>query len=90
MNDPEIEYLRKSLDELRQQLAERDAKIQRELGYAEAWRERVEAQLARVETRLENLLFSLSGAWPRTRTADTPPAAPEPPHTAGPMPAVPA
>lgn len=76
MTEPEIEHWRKSLDELRQRIYDRDHENARELGHAQGWRERVEAQLERIEDRLDTLLFLQADRSPRKARAGRRPAAP--------------
>lgn len=57
--DPTYEYLRESLDDLRKHVMDQDLKNARDLGVNEGWRSRVEAQLDRMEKRLDSLVFLL-------------------------------
>ena len=69
MSEPEIEHLRKSVEELREKLYERDHENAREMGYSKGWQSRVEAQLDRIETRLDNLIFARVEKSPHKATA---------------------
>jgi len=62
MSEPEIEYLRKSLDELREKIYDRDHDYASELGYSKGWREAVGVRIDRIEKRLDSLIFSLLDA----------------------------
>jgi hypothetical protein len=77
MSDPEIEHLRKSLDELRQMIYDRDHDQARELGYLTGWRETIGPRLDRIETRLDTLLFSLLDERRQKATAGKHPARPK-------------
>jgi hypothetical protein len=59
MSEPEIEYLRKSLDELREKMHERDHDSAKEIGYTRGWQEMMGVRIDRIEQRLDTLLFSL-------------------------------
>jgi len=70
MNEPETEYLRKQLDELRNQIRERDHENAKETGYSKGWREATEHRLDRMERQIDSLLFSLIDGRPRKARDD--------------------